>query len=67
MNRTILIAWKPLACDLCCKEWGFGFRVTISNRKKHSYCRPVINKPPPFKAPKIRIPIIIPITGKGGY
>ena len=27
-------------------------------------CRPMINKPPPFKGLDIRIPIIIPIKGR---
>ena len=29
------------------------------------YCRPMINKPPPLKGLNIRIPIRIPIDGKG--
>ena len=28
-------------------------------------CRPVINKPPPLKRLNIRIPILIPIKGRG--
>ena len=32
---------------------------------KHTKCRPMINKPPPFKGLNIRIPIIIPIKGRG--
>ena len=28
-------------------------------------CRPMINKPPPFKGLNIRIPILIPIKGRG--
>ena len=27
----------------------------------------LINKPPPFKGLKIRIPVIIPINGRGGH
>ena len=35
---------------------GLGFRLQ---------CRPMINNPPPFKCVNIRIPIIIPIKGRG--
>ena len=36
---------------------GSGFRA---------YCRPMINKPAPFKGLNIRIPIIVPKEGEGG-
>ena len=36
---------------------GSGFRL--------QECRPMINKPPPFKGLDIRILIIIPIKGRG--
>ena len=33
--------------------------------EQDNYCRPMIKKPTPFKGLNIRIPIIIPIKGRG--
>ena len=42
-------------------SWGFLSRVP----RRVSSCRPLVNKPPPFKGLSIRIPITIPIKGLG--
>ena len=34
-------------------------------RCKTRSCRPMINKPPPFKGLNSRIPVIIPMKGRG--
>ena len=40
--------------------------VEVGSMKSHSIqCRPMINKPPPFKGLNIRIPIIIPVKRRG--
>ena len=42
---------------------GLGFRVRGLGFRDS--CRPVVNTPAPFKGLNIRIPIIVPIEGRG--
>ena len=45
--------------------WGNGKENGIYYLGFRVKCRPMINKPPPFKGLKKRVPIIIPIRGRG--
>ena len=54
--------WFLLSVDMGCPS------VRSMKKGPASYsgeCRPVSNKPPPFKGRNIRISLIIPIKGKG--
>ena len=42
-----------------------GLHSLLQKRHVTKMCRPLINKPPPFKGLGIRIPIIISIKGRG--
>ena len=58
------------ATDLRCRVEAFSKVradkwLTASELGNMMYCRPVINKPPPFKGLDITIPIIIPIKDGG--
>ena len=44
---------------------GLGYRVRGLGFRDS--CRPMVNKPAPFRGLNIRIPIIVPIEGRGGY